>query len=455
MATEFKLPDLGEGIESAEVGSILIKEGDTVEVDQIVAELETEKAVIPLQASAAGRIVSIRVKPGDKVPVGAVLFTYEPSESAPKGASAPSAEPPAASAPSPKPKERTKEPPAPQPTAVRAPDTDGNGAAKQSKEPPAVAPAKKEAVAQPREDVAVMPAPASPATRRLARELGVDLHKVVGSGPGGRVTAEDVQTYVRHITSGSTAAAPGRIAVPPLPDFSQYGPVERQPLNKVARSAAQNLSLAWQVVPHVTQHELADITELEQGRKKYMQALGESSPKITMTVLAIKAAVAALKAFPHFNASFDHITDEIVLKQYYHIGIAVDTEHGLLVPVVKNADKKSIVELAAEVTELAGRARGRKIDLADLKGGTFTISNLGGIGGTAFTPIVNYPQVAILGMSRARAQIELEGGQPRSRLQLPLSLSYDHRVINGADGARFMAKLAGLLSDPIELLIEG
>jgi len=241
-----------------------------------------------------------------------------------------------------------------------------------------------------------------------------------------------------------------------LPDFSQFGPIERQPLNKIMRTGATNLSLAWNIIPHVTQHELADVTDLEAARKRYVQmhSAKEGSPKITMTVLAMKAVVTTLKAFPRFNSSYDAATGEVVLKRYYHIGVAVDTENGLMVPVIRNVDSKSVLQLAAEIGDLAQRARERKLTLADMQGGAFTITNLGGIGGTYFTPIVNYPEVAILGMSRTSQQMVVIDGKPEVRLMLPLSLSYDHRVINGADAARFIVKLSGLLSDPFQLLSE-
>jgi pyruvate dehydrogenase E2 component (dihydrolipoamide acetyltransferase) len=307
----------------------------------------------------------------------------------------------------------------------------------------------------------IPPAPAGPATRRIARELGVDLHRVGGTGPGGRITPEDVQAFVRGLlTGGSGGAAPmasgGSPATPPLPDFSQFGQVERLPLNKVMRTGAANLSLAWSVIPHVTQHELADVTELEAARKRYSQSAGakDGGPKITMTVLAMKAIVTALKAYPRFNASFDAAKGEVVLKKYYNIGIAVDTEQGLMVPVIRNVDAKSVLQLATELGDLAQKARDRKLNLADMQGGSFTITNLGGIGGTYFTPIVNYPEVAILGMSRTVRQQVLVEDKSEIRLMLPLSLSYDHRVINGADAARFVVKLAGLLSDPFQLLSE-
>jgi pyruvate dehydrogenase E2 component (dihydrolipoamide acetyltransferase) len=305
-----------------------------------------------------------------------------------------------------------------------------------------------------------IPAPAGPATRRLARELGVDLHQVTGTGAGGRITSEDVQAYVRERLTAPRPSTPGAsgigISVPPLPDFAQFGTIDKQPLTKIMRTGAANLSVAWSVIPHVTQHELADVTELDAARKRYSQssAAKEGGPKITMTVLAMKAVVSALKAFPRFNASFDAARGEVIVKRYYNIGIAVDTENGLLVPVIRSVDTKSVLQLAGELAEIAQKARDRKLAPADFQGGTFTITNLGGIGGTYFTPIVNYPDVAILGMSRTSQQQIIVSGKPEVRLMLPLSLSYDHRVINGADAARFIVKLAGLLSDPFQLMSE-
>jgi pyruvate dehydrogenase E2 component (dihydrolipoamide acetyltransferase) len=335
-------------------------------------------------------------------------------------------------------------------TAAKSPET---AEARPAGKPPQAAPAGETDGEEP------APAPAGPATRRLARELGVDLHQVPGSGPGGRITSEDVQAYVRERLAAietTPSSYPGTgLVVPPLPDFSPFGAIERQPLNKIMRTGAANVSLAWNVIPHVTQHELADVTELEAARKRSSQSsTGKDGPKITMTVLAMKAVVSALKAFPRFNASYDAATGEVVLKRYYNIGIAVDTENGLMVPVIRSVDSKSVVQLASELTEIAQKARDRKLALADMQGGSFTITNLGGIGGTYFTPIVNYPEVAILGLSRTSQQQIVVDGEPRVRLILPLSLSYDHRVINGADAARFIVKLASLLSDPFQLMSE-
>ncbi|MGH7200238.1 MAG: 2-oxo acid dehydrogenase subunit E2, partial [Planctomycetaceae bacterium] len=299
------------------------------------------------------------------------------------------------------------------------------------------------------------PAPAAPSTRRLARELSIDLHHVEGTGPGGRITTDDVKSFVRgRLSSGMTTtdvSAP--MAAPTLPDFTKFGPVERQPMNKLSRISAHNLSIAWQQIPHVTQHDLADVTDLEAARKQYLASAGKTGPKVTMTAIMVKAVVGALRTFPHFNSSYDAGAAEIIIKRYFHIGVAVDTEYGLVVPVIRDADQKTVLDIADELTDLADRARARKLQMDEMQGGTFTITNLGGIGGTSFTPIINHPEVAILGLSRGVKQLELRNGQPVERLKLPLSLSYDHRVINGADAARFIVRLSGILSDFFQLMV--
>jgi pyruvate dehydrogenase E2 component (dihydrolipoamide acetyltransferase) len=458
MAFTFKLPSVGENVEQADVGNLRVAVGDVISAQQVVMEIETDKAVFELPCPQAGRVTEILVKPGTTVSVGTPLLTLEPvgagAPAAPAAAPAPAA-PPAAP---PKPAPAAVAPPVPVAPAPVAPAPVAPAPAQAPT--PAVAPAPAAPASAAAESSTVPPAPAAPATRRLARELGVDLHKVTGTGPGKRITQDDVQGYVRAALKQSPppSAAPvaGAMVAPPLPDFSQFGPIERQPLNKIMRTGATNLSLAWNIIPHVTQHELADVTDLEAARKRYVQmhSAKEGSPKITMTVLAMKAVVTTLKAFPRFNSSYDAATGEVVLKRYYHIGVAVDTENGLMVPVIRNVDSKSVLQLAAEIGDLAQRARERKLTLADMQGGAFTITNLGGIGGTYFTPIVNYPEVAILGMSRTSQQMVVIDGKPEVRLMLPLSLSYDHRVINGADAARFIVKLSGLLSDPFQLLSE-
>jgi pyruvate dehydrogenase E2 component (dihydrolipoamide acetyltransferase) len=289
---------------------------------------------------------------------------------------------------------------------------------------------------------------AGPATRRLARELGIDLHQVSGSGRGGRVVEDDVKAFVRRMAAGGpTIVAPSAgVAAPALPNFEAFGPVQRQELNRVRKLTARQMSLAWAQIPHVTQHDLADITDLEAFRKSQ----DGKGPKLTVTAFALKACAAALKQFPNFNASLDLANNQLVLKRYYHLGVAVDTEGGLLVPVLRDVDKKSVNDLARELSETAEKARQGK---ADMSGGTFTITNLGGIGGTAFTPLINWPEVAILGLSRSRLEPVVRGGQIVPRLVLPLSLSYDHRVIDGAAAARFTRRVAEMLENPLLMLL--
>lgn len=438
MATEFKLPEVSEGVETADVGQISVAVGDTVEEGQILMDIETDKAVVQLESPYSGTIAALNVAEGDSVPIGAVLLSIEQSNGAP-AASAPEAKPAEPAA------EETK---APETEAAATPEP-------KSETAPAVAPVTKPAAAPAAGSSDKAPAPAGPATRRLARKLGVDLHQVGGSGPGGRITQEDVENYVKNlIAGGGPAGGGGGVAVPPLPDFTQFGEIERTKMKKLARVSANNLSLSWQVVPHVTQHDLADITDLETARKLFISKPNYSGPKVTMTALAMKAIAIALHEFPVFNSSLDTQTDEIVFKKFINIGVAVDTENGLVVPVVKDVDKKNIITIAQEMNVLAVKARDRKLEMSDMQGGTFTITNLGGLGGTSFTPIVNYPEVAILGMSRSRHEFQLINDNPVPRLMLPLSLSYDHRVINGADAARFIVRLSSLLSDPFNLLVD-
>jgi len=431
---EFKVPDLGEGIDSADIVSVLVKEGHVIEPEQNVLELETGKAVVELPCPDGGRVLKVHVKPGDKVTPGQTLLSLEPLEGAkpaPK-AEEPAEEPEAAAEPAPEPQ----------------PESEPARAAEPEPTPePAPAPVH-------REDSHKRPAPAGPATRKLARELGVDLHKVSGSGPGGRITAEDVRGYVKKIASSAASGGAAFAEVPPLPDFSRFGEVNKKPLGAIRRATGENVSLAWRTIPHVTQHDKADVTELESARKRFNEGR-DSSEKITMTVLLVKAVLAALRAFPHFNASIDPGGGQLILKNYYNVGVAVDTEHGLLVPVIKNVDRKSVLEISSELGDLAERAKLRKLVPEEMQGGTFTISNLGGIGGTGFTPIVNWPEVAILGVSRSAWEYVPGEDGPEERLMMPLSLSYDHRAIDGADAARFARRLSEVLEDPIRLLIEG
>jgi pyruvate dehydrogenase E2 component (dihydrolipoamide acetyltransferase) len=424
MAIEIKLPELSESISEGVVAEVRVKPGDTLASGDIVVVVEAEKSTVEVPAEAAAKITEVLVKKGDTVKVGQVLARAE-------GAAAPVGD---------KPKEKAKEQTAASPadavakpqaaaTAVvtRRPPTNGNG---------------RNGEHGPRSGEGAGQVPAGPATRRLARKLGVNLVQVPGTGPRGRVTQDDVIAFSQHARTG------GGIATPPLPDFGKWGPTEAQPLDFVRRKTAEQMAVAWSQVVHVTQHDLADVTDLEAFRK------AQEGVKLTVTAFALKAAAVALKEFPSFNSSLDVPGGRLIRKNYYHVGVAVDTDRGLLVPVIRDVDKKSIRELAAEVAELADKARQRKLSIDDMKGGTFTITNLGGIGGIGFTPIVNWPEVAILGLSRSRLEPVVADGQIVPRLMLPLSLSYDHRVIDGADGARFTRRIARMLEEPRLLLLD-
>ncbi len=421
---EFKLPEVSEGVEKVDVAEVLVAVGDTIEKDAVVCEVETDKAVAEINCPHAGTIKAIHIAAGDSVGVGAPLVSIETVVGA-------AATPATSAAPAPV-----------QPAAASS--------------KPATAPASTKPAANktPASSNGRPPAPAGPKVRMMARKLGVDLYQVSGSARGGRIVIEDIESFVRgRISSaapGGGGASLGIAAAAPLPDFSKFGPVEKQPLNKIFRSAASNLSTAWVTIPHVTQHNLADITELETARKRYVKD-NPKSPKITMTAIMIKAVVGALRAYPKVNSSIDMESGELVLKKYYNIGVAVDTPNGLVVPVIRNCDQKNVLQVASELTELALKARDRKLKMEDMSGASFTITNLGGIGGTYFTPIVNPPEVAILGMSRGQKTLQLEDGQVVERLMLPLSMSYDHRAINGADAARFIVKLSGSLTNFFEL----
>lgn len=431
MANEIKLPALGENVEGGEVVAVKVSAGAQVTEGQPLVEIEAEKSTVEVPSPFAGLIGEVLIKKGDKVKTGQLLFTVQagngqaaPSkvevpvkekEPAPPKKETPGQESAAKPSPAPSPS------PTPQPASVKAPATN-------------------------------QVVPAGPATRRLAREFGVDLASVPGTAPGGRVTQEDVKAFVRNLASGGTpvVAAAGSVTVPALPKFEQFGPVEIKPLESIRKRTAEHMSLAWSLIPHVTQHDLADVTELEGFRRQQSEGKG---PKLTVTAFALKAASIMLKQFPQFNASIDLAGGQIVFKNYYNIGVAVDTERGLLVPVLRDVDKKSVHDLARELTGIAEKARDKKLTADDMKGGTFTISNLGGIGGIGFTPIVNWPEVAILGIARARQQPVWKDNQWVPRLMLPLSLSYDHRLIDGADAARFTRRLADMLENPLVMLI--
>ena len=450
-ATEFKLPELGENIDQGDLVRLMISAGSRVSEGQPVMELETDKAVVEVPSSVSGVVKEIRVKEGDKIKVGQVIFTLEGGSAA-------------------APERRTSEP---------VEHVSGQQAARLSFEIAMRAEGKTEQQALPPDQPLQAPpmfampvqlgkvagtehrepVPAAPHVRRLARELGLDIYNVTGSGPGGRVSKDDVKAFAKATLAAAVTAAQipqaTRFAEPKLPDFTKWGKVERVSMRGVRRKTAEHLREAWITVPHVTQHDRADITELEQLRAKFAPRAEEAGGKMTVTAIALKVCASALKVFPQFNASIDMEKEEIVYKQYINIGVAADTDRGLLVPVIRDVDKKNIVELAAELSQFSRKARDKKLTPNEMEGGTFTITNLGGIGGTAFTPIVNHPEVAILGLSRGRMEPEWINGKFEPRLILPLSLSYDHRLIDGADAARFLRWIAEAFEQPFLLSVQG
>jgi pyruvate dehydrogenase E2 component (dihydrolipoamide acetyltransferase) len=457
--TDFTLPELGENIASGDVLRVLVKPGDTLTKDQPVLELETDKATIEVPSSVAGQVKEVKVKVGDKVKVGQAILSVDGG--AAKG-DAPAAEAAKTAAPAKAPS--APAPPAPAPAAP-APAAAAKPAPKEEEDTrPVVQPSQKvvdinrgaRQAAEPSEpDFPV--APAAPSVRRMARELGVDIGQVAGSGPGGRISIDDVKAHTKKLVT--TVAAGGAVAgvAEALPDFTRWGAIDRQPMRAVRRKTAEHLSAAWATIPHVTQHDAADITSLEELRKKYAKQVEAAGGNLTVTAIAVKICAAALKVFPQFNSSIDLAANEIIYKKFVNIGIAVDTDRGLLVPVIRDADTKSITQISVELSQLSERARNRKISLDEMQGGCFSISNLGGIGGTLFTPIVNAPEVAILGISRGRMEpvYNKDTGQFVPRLMLPLSLSYDHRVIDGADGIRFLRWVVEAIEQPFLLALHG
>lgn len=461
MAQAFRLPDPGEGIYEAEILEIYVSAGDRVREGEIILYIETDKAAVEVPSPFTGVVEEIRVKKGDIVRVGEVLMTFAEGMETEAGREK---------------KPRLEEEPPGQTAMRRREEEEGAGRREELRE-------RKTARAANR------PVPASPATRRLAREWGVALHEVPGSGPGDRVTADDVRAFVgkvrerpgkeeaegprergaRERREEAGAEVPKEKVperrpkrplleeLPPLPDFSRWGPVEHEPLRSVRRATARQMALAWSQIPHVMHQDVADITELEAFRRRHYAAIEQHGGKLSLTVLVMQAVVAALKQFPRFNASVDPEAGEIILKQYYHIGVAVDTEQGLIVPVIRDVDRKSLTELAVELAELVERVRQGKGTREEMLGGTFTITNPGPIGGTAVSPIINYPEVAILGLARARIEPVVQGDLERfsivPRLRLPLHLAFDHRVNDGADAARFVRTIIDILSDPESFIL--
>jgi pyruvate dehydrogenase E2 component (dihydrolipoamide acetyltransferase) len=432
----------------------MVAPGVKVSEGQPVMELETDKAVVEVPSSVNGIVNEVKVKEGEKIKVGQVIFTLQSST--------------------------TSQSETPRPQRQPVEHMSGQHGARLAFQAAIRAEGKTEEQALPPDQPAPKPAvfsmpaqldkvagaehrgpvPAAPSTRRLARELGVDIYVVQGTGPGGRISEEDVKAHAKAALTALAGAAQaparaGHFVEPKLPDFSKWGKIERVPMRGVRRKTAEHLAESWNTIPHVTQHDRADITELEQLRARFAPKAEQAGGKMTVTAIALKVCAAALKVFPQFNATIDMAKEEIIYKQYISIGVAADTDRGLLVPVIRDVDKKNIVELAVELSQLSQKAREKKITLADMEGGTFTITNLGGIGGTAFTPIVNHPEVAILGLSRSRMEPEWIGGKFEPRMILPLSLSYDHRLIDGADAARFLRWIAEAFEQPFLLSVQG
>ncbi|MFZ5526174.1 MAG: dihydrolipoyllysine-residue acetyltransferase [Pseudomonadota bacterium] len=440
---ELTVPDIGD-VTDAAVIELLVKPGDTVKPEQSLITIESDKASMEVPSSQGGVIKELRVKLGDKVSQGSVIGVLEVGAADAVAAPAPVAAP--------------SQPPAAAPVAAAPAPV----AAAPAPAAPAAAPAER---THPTASLPAVEAPApgavphaSPSVRRFARELGVALDKVPGSGPKGRITHVDVQNYVKGVLAGGAAQAPaaaspagaadlGGMTLLPWPkvDFSKFGPIERQPLSRIKKLSGANLHRNWVRIPHVTNNDEADITELEAFRVKLNEEHAKSGPKFTLLAFLLKACAVALKRFPQFNASLDG--DDLVLKQYVHIGFAADTPNGLVVPVIRDVDTKSLAQLAAETAALAAKARDGKLAPGDMQGGTFSISSLGGFGGTTFTPIINAPEVAILGVCRSAMKPVWNGSAFEPRLIVPLSLSYDHRVIDGASAAKFNTYLAGLLAD--------
>ncbi len=462
MSRTFKLPDLGEGIHEGEVLAVPVEVGQEVKEGDIILEVETDKAAVEIPSPFNGRVQEIFVKPGDMVKVGDAMMTFSNGQDI---QAADEAEPPA----KPETASQTVAAAAPEPAVPKDRSSEQKAHDRPFDKKAHDRPFDKTAHDRPFDKKAHdRPVPASPATRRLARELGVDLHAVTPSGPAGLVTAEDVRGFaaagedVAAVPAAAPDAAvpspPGDISVPPLPDFSKWGEVQRVPFRSIRRATARQMSLAWSQIPHVNSQDVVDITRLEAFRQKHKAEIEAAGGKLTITVFALKAVATALKTYPNFNATLDTKNSEIVIKHYYNVGVAVNTDKGLIVPVVKDVDRKSIKELALELTELVQRTRQRKATVEEMQGGTFTITNAGAMGGGFFAPIINHPEVAILGMGQARMQPvvrEQEKGDyiMVPRLMMPIVLCIDHRVLDGADSIKFLKVLVETLEDPDQLLM--
>jgi pyruvate dehydrogenase E2 component (dihydrolipoamide acetyltransferase) len=445
MPSTLRVPELGENVESVEVVRVLVSAGDSLAIDQPVIEVETEKASVEVPSTLAGVVSEVHVAAGDTLRAGDPIVSVKEgagatpadpagarSEPAPAAAASP-AKPPAVDPPAAAPAPASERPPRPETVVLGETPLAPRWVAPES----------------PRKLV-----PAAPTVRRFARELGVDISRVSGSGAGGRISIDDIKAFAARMLSQSAASPVGAASLE-LPDLAAFGPIRREPMSKIRETTARNLSRAWVAVPQVTNHDLADITGLEALRQQYRGRVEKAGGRLTVTAILVKVVASALKLHPTLNAAVDMGRHEIVFRDYVHIGVAVDTGRGLLVPVIRDADRKNITAIAIELDELAGRARSRKLTPDELQGGGFSISNLGGIGGTSFTPIVNWPEVAILGASRAAMTPRWTGDGFEPRLILPLSLSYDHRLVDGADAARFLRWIVEALESPLLLALEG
>ena len=441
MATPIQVlvPDIG-GFKDVDVIDVLVKDGQQIEKETPLITLETEKAAMDVPAPEAGRIAQVRIKKGDKVSEGSLILTLEPA--------AATGEPPKSKPAAAAPVAAKKSAP-----AAAAPPADSAPAPTAAPSPAAEAAAAAAPRAAAIDEQAFSKAHASPSVRKFARELGADLGHVKGTGIKGRITPDDVKAYVKGLLTTARTAAPAA-ALPKVPvvDFAQFGEVEIKPLSRIQKISGARLQASWINLPHVTQHEDADITELEDARAALKSKASREGVKLTPLAFIVRAVVLSLQEFPRFNSSLDASAENLVLKKYFNIGFAADTPNGLVVPVIRNADALSLYEIARSLAALSEKARSGKLKATEMQGGTFTISSLGGIGGTSFTPIINAPEVAVLGVSRSAQKPVYERGAFVPRLMLPLSLSYDHRVIDGADAARFVVFLAKTLSDVKALL---
>ncbi|KJS30329.1 MAG: hypothetical protein VR64_16640 [Desulfatitalea sp. BRH_c12] len=449
MIKEVRIPEISENVTSGKVVSVLVKEGDMIDVDDILIEFETEKALVEIPSTAKGKIIELLAREGQEMQVGDLIVKVE-TESEEEGEEEKKSVPA-----EPEDKEDSE------PVQKRAPDQkeeDGKDEATAAIQKQAdlqmdkkAAPKSLPSEAHERQDERRPPAPAAPSIRRFARELAIDIHHIQGSGPGGRITEADVKAAVKQGRARVDSAGTGMVAEPSLPDFSRWGEIETVELPGVRRLTARSVATSWRTVAHVTQFDRADITHVETFIRAQAPRLKKQGVKLTVTAVIMKVCAAALSAFPRFNASIDPANNQMILKKYIHIGMAVDTERGLLVPVIRDANRKSIGQLAADIADMAERTRTKKIKPDEMEGGTFTISNQGGIGGTQFTPIVMWPQVAILGVSRTAIEPLFVDGQFQPRAMLPLSLSYDHRIIDGADAARFLRWVCEGLEMPLTM----